>query len=103
MDRRLFLTGMLGLTGAAVVATTFRPAGAVAGVPNGRGILDELETSLPDLADDGSVQAEVLDIAYHRRRRRRRAVWRRVCRRYYRHGRWYRRCQRQRVWVWYWG
>jgi hypothetical protein len=29
-------------------------------------------------------------------------VWRTVCRRYRRHGRWHRRCHRERVWVWYW-
>jgi hypothetical protein len=110
MDRRLFLTGMLGVAGAAAVATALRPVEAVAGVPNGRGILDELEGSSPELLDEGDLQADIMDISHrrhhhhHRRRRRhRRRVWRRVCRRFYRHGRWHRRCRRERVWVWHWG
>ncbi|WP_260855083.1 twin-arginine translocation signal domain-containing protein [Mesorhizobium amorphae] len=46
MDRRLFLTGILGVAGAAVVMTAIRPGQAVAGVPTtGGGILDELEKS----------------------------------------------------------
>ena len=42
MDRRLFLTGMLGLAGAATLTSVVGPGSALAGVPSGRGILDEL-------------------------------------------------------------
>ena len=110
MDRRTFLTGVLGLAGAAAVATAVRPVNAVAGVPNARGILDELDSSAPDVADDGG-EADVKLADYHRghwrrhhhrqRRRHRRRVWRRVCRRYWHHGRWRRSCRRERVWVWF--
>ena len=100
MDRRLFLTGLLGLAGTAAAATIVRPGSAAAGIVNpGNGILDELDASAPDLMD-----------ADHRprhrppprrpRRRRRRQVWRRVCRRVRVHGRWQRRCRRERVWIW---
>lgn len=109
MDRRLFLTGLLGLAGAATVAGVTRPAQALAGVPGGNGILDELDRSDASLFDDGS--AEVVDVQYRRDhwhrppphrppRRRRRRVWRRVCRRYWSHGRRRVRCWRERVWVW---
>lgn len=106
MDRRLFLTGMLGLAGAAAI-TSVRPDNALAGVPTGRGILDELDAPAADLLeeDDPEVEAEpVRHRSWHRRRRRRRRrrAWRRYCRRYWRAGRWRRRCRRRRVWVWYW-
>ena len=53
MDRRLFLTGMLGLAGAAAVASVVRPGSAEAGIPNSRGILDELDGAGEDVFDDG--------------------------------------------------
>ncbi|RFC65750.1 protamine-2 (modular protein) [Mesorhizobium denitrificans] len=109
MERRLFLTGLLGVAGAAAVASVVRPAQALAGVPDmsgGPGILDELD--MP--ANDG--EEAIVEPVYHRDwhrpghphwryRRRRRRVWRRVCRRYWHHGRWRHRCRRVRVWV-YW-
>ncbi|MCG7507279.1 protamine-2 (modular protein) [Mesorhizobium retamae] len=105
MDRRLFLTGILGVAGAAVVATAMRPAQAVAGVPAARGgILDELEQSHAEAAvldDENDADAELV---YHRpwhrpgRRPWRRPRWRRVCRRVWRRGRWRVRCWRERVW-----
>lgn len=103
MDRRSFLTGVLGLAGTAAVVTALKPASAVAGVPNRSGILGELD--VVDAAAGDEPEVELIDHRYghhRRRRRRRRRVWRRVCRRYWRHGRWRRRCRRQRVWVWYW-
>jgi hypothetical protein len=115
MDRRTFLTGVLGLAGAAAVATAVRPVSAVAGVPDARGILDELDASAPDVVDDGG-EPEVQLADYHGgrrshrghrrhhhrpRRRHRRHVWKRVCRRYWHHGRWHRRCRRERVWAWF--
>jgi len=104
MDRRLFLTGLLGLAGAATIAGVTRPAQAMTGLPGGSGILDELEASSADLIDAGDGPAEVIEIDHrrHHRRRQRRRVWRRVCRRYRRHGRWLTRCHRERVWVWGW-
>ena len=108
MDRRLFLTGLLGVAGAAAVVRVMQPAEALAGVPNvGDGILDELNASEPEFFDgnDEAVEAEPV---WHRgrphrgRRRRRRRAWRRYCRRQFFNGRWRRRCFRRRVWVWYW-
>jgi len=108
MDRRLFLTGMLGLAGAAAVASVVRPGSAEAGIPNSRGILDELDGPGEDVFDDGAALTQVNHRHghwghHHRpRHRRRRRVWRRVCRRYWRHGRYRVRCRRERVWVWGW-
>jgi len=99
MDRRLFLTGLLGLAGTAAAATFVRPDSASAAVVNhGSGILGELDASTPDIVD-------VDHRPGHRRpgrrpRRHRRRAWRRVCRRVRVHGRWQRRCWRERVWIW---
>ncbi len=106
MDRRLFLTGLLGLAGAAAVAGATRPTQALAGVPRGNGILDELDADTIGFDGDAGT-AGVLDVQYRRRDhwhrpppRRRRRVWRRVCRSYWRHGRRRVRCWRERVWIW---
>ncbi|MDX8452962.1 protamine-2 (modular protein) [Mesorhizobium sp. VK9D] len=107
MERRLFLTGMLGVAGAAALAGLAGPSKAVAGIPAGNGILDELDKPDRTVFEDGDDRAE-LEQVYHRhwhygpRRRRRRRGWRRVCRRYWRHGRWRRRCWRERVWIGFW-
>ena len=108
MDRRLFLTGMLGIAGTAALTGMVRPGGALAGVPQtGGGILDALDA--PPVTDyfEGEETGEEAQPVRHRRRRRRRRrhrrrVWRRVCRRYWRHGRLVRRCFRRRVWIWVW-
>lgn len=103
MERRLFLTGLVGLAGTAAVASLTRPARAL--VPAGNGILDEIDAIEPDVAETDEPQAEVEDIRHRRghrrrrRRRRRRRVWRRHCRRVRRYGRWRRRCYRRRVWI----
>ncbi|UVK43040.1 twin-arginine translocation signal domain-containing protein [Mesorhizobium sp. AR07] len=105
MDRRSFLTALLGVAGAAAVAGAVRPIEAMAGIPNvGNGILDELDA--PDtgpFGDEGN-QAQLQPVShrrghrgYYRRRHHRRPVWRRVCRRYWRHGRVHTRCYRRRV------
>lgn len=116
MDRRLFLTGLLGIAGAATIGRIVQPESASAGVPGGSmGILDELKEPVVDAADDAAVEPELVDhrpghYGRHRRyygprhhyrphRRRRRRAYRRVCERYRRHGRWHRRCYRRRVWV----
>ncbi|AZO41007.1 MULTISPECIES: protamine-2 (modular protein) [Mesorhizobium] len=100
MDRRLLLTGMLGLAGAATVIAIARPAIALAGIPNkGPGILDELDKPSDAILDqDGpDVQDGIEPVRWYRRRRRR--GWRRVCRRYWRHGYWRRRCFRRSFWI----
>lgn len=108
MERRLFLTGMLGVAGAAALASLAGPSKAVAGIPNGNGILDELDKPDQAVFEDGEDQADLQPVQFFRhrhyrepyyRRRRRRRVWRRVCRRVRRHGYWIRRCWRERVWI----
>jgi hypothetical protein len=107
MDRRLFLTGLVGLAGAAALGGASRPVGALAGVPDARGgILDALDAPEAEVFEDDGPRAEVEPVQYWRRhgrrhrRRHRRRVWRRVCRSYWRHGRRHVRCRRVRVWVW---
>jgi len=101
MDRRQFVAGLLGIAGAAALATALRPVEAVAGVMNpdmasGTGVLDLL---------DESAEANVEQVWHHGRphyyrdRRPRRWAWRRVCRRFRVDGRWRRRCVRRRVWL----
>jgi len=98
----------LALRGAAALAGLAGPGKAVAGIPAGNGILDELDK--PDMAvfeGDDPAEVELVAHRHHhwRRRRRRRGhrrVWRRVCRRVWHRGRWHRRCWRERVWVGFW-
>jgi len=101
MDRRSFLTGLLGLAGTAALASVVKPESVQAGIINpgnigaGSGILDELESSEPDVMDVSHRRGH-----WHRPpRRHRRRVWRRVCRRTRIHGRWRRRCWRERIWI----
>lgn len=117
MDRRLFLTGVLGAAGtAALTAAMPREARALATGPledttPGGSLFDELQTGA---IEDGS-EAEGVELARHggphrrrrhrRRRRRRRRVrrYRRHCRRYRnRWGHWRRRCRRVPFWAWIW-
>lgn len=111
MERRLFLTGMLGVAGAVAFASVAGSGRALAGVPQGNGILDELDK--PEAAVFESDDGVELEQVSHRRRhryygdryygeRRRRRGWRRVCRRYWRHGRRHVRCWRERVWLRVW-
>ena len=112
MDRRLFVTGLVGVAGAAALAAVVSPhAEALAGVlpdgpPPGARVLpnlddlkadpDEVETAAPD---------EGVQLASHRYRhyrRYRRWRWHRYCRRYWHHGYWRRRCYRRRSRVWIW-
>ncbi|MEI9426510.1 protamine-2 (modular protein) [Mesorhizobium sp. Cs1299R1N3] len=115
MERRLFLTGMLGVAGAVAFASVARPGRALAGVPQGNGILDELDKPDPAVFDgDDEVELEQVSHrrwhrwrhhgpdGYRRRRRGRRRGWRRVCRSYWRHGRRRVRCWRERVWLGVW-
>ena len=85
MDKRLFLTGLLGVIGTAGIATVLpRRAEALTAVPN---IGEPLED-----VDEGF---ELAHMGRHHR-------WRRVCRRYWHHGHWHRRCHRQGFWIWLW-
>ncbi|PBB27389.1 protamine-2 (modular protein) [Mesorhizobium sp. WSM4307] len=113
MERRLFLTGMLGVAGAVAFAGIAGPGSAVAGIPQGDGILDELDKPDPAVfeGDDDLEVEKVSHRRWHHRyygdryygeRRRRRRGWRRVCRRYWRHGRRHVRCWRERVWLRVW-
>lgn len=115
MERRLFLTGLLGVAGAVAFAGVAGTGRAVAGVPQGNGILDELDK--PDSAVfEGDDEVELEQVSHRRghfrrhhghnghwrRRHGRRRGWRRVCRSYWRHGRRRSRCWRERVWLRAW-
>lgn len=105
MDRRTFLTAVLGAVGTTALVGFARPKVATAGtIHPSEGILHELNASTVDDPGDGP-GATVDKIQYrHRgpgRGRRRRPVWRTVCRRYRHRGRWHRRCRRERVWIYY--
>ena len=116
MDRRLFLTGVLGVAGTTAVASIFpRPAAALVPVPPEDLALES--DVLPDLEDPAEQLDEDIEPASYRRRRRRRwrhrrwygrrrrRYYRRRCRRYRRYGYWRRRCRRRRrgigisVWI----
>ena len=112
MDRRLFLTGLLGVVGTTAVASVFpRPAEALVAVPP-EGFLPE--SVLPDLEDPAEELDENIELVSRRRRRNRRrgrhrrhhfhhrrryhhyGYRRRRCRGYWHHGYWRRRCRRRR-------
>lgn len=112
MDRRLFLTGLLGAAGAAaMVAALPRQAEALAIGP-----LDDTTPDVgvnPEAATEEMAGADGVETAWHRgrphgpyrrhRRRVRRRRWRRACRRYRnRWGRWARSCRRVPYWAWIW-
>jgi len=105
MDRRLFLTGLLGLAGAAALSKIAGPTEAEAAVVKPSGILDELDASSPEEVTEvdhrpGHGRRDRRDDRRPGRRHgRRRRVTRRVCRRVRRHGRWEQRCRREKVWV----
>lgn len=118
MERRLFLTGLLGVAGAAGVAAVL-PRQALAAVPMGP--LAEPKSVLPDLSapadeayepdelggqDELGELDEGVQLANHRRNHRRRRVrrWRRRCRTRWIHGRRRRRCRREPYWhfIWFW-
>jgi hypothetical protein len=111
MDRRLFLTGLVGVgTATAVACVLPRQAEALVTVPPGDplppypdGLPDvtapglDLDATAPELeGDDGDIE-----YVSHRRRRRVRR-WRRRCRRHWYHGHWRRRCRRVPFWAWIW-
>jgi hypothetical protein len=108
MDRRLFLTGLLGVAGTAALATAMpRQAEALTGDP-----LEELRPPRVDGMPSSEVAEAPVEegeqYAWHRghphrgqprrRRRRRYRRWRRNC--YWRYGR--RICRRVPYWIWGW-
>jgi hypothetical protein len=120
MDRRLFVTGLVGVGATAAIDLALpRPAKALVAVPPrtlapSSGGLPDLnapdELNAPDVLDapDGEATApdsqweDDVEFVSHRRRRRRRRVrrWRRHCRRHWFDGHWRRRCRRVPFWVW---
>lgn len=95
MDRRLFLTGLIGLAGAATLLKVVQPQNALAGVPSvGTGILDELDGPADTIVESDTAQPDAELVRYRHRRHRR--GWRHVCHTYWRRGRRYRRCFRRR-------
>jgi hypothetical protein len=107
MDRRLFLTGLLGVVGATGIAAVLpHQAEALAAVPLG-GPAPKPDDLLPKLPESGGQLGDVddgwepdeertwmrvstrLSVAGRRRR------WRRVCRRWWHNGHWRRRCRRR--------
>lgn len=112
MERRLFLTGLLGVVGTAGIAAML-PRQALAAVPMGP--TPQTTSVLPNLdaPSDEALEPEDLDELgeldegvqlAHTRRRRRVRRWRRRCRTYWRNGAWRRRCRREPYWhfIWFW-
>ena len=109
MDRRLFLTGLVGVgTTTAVACVLPRQAEALVTVTPGNPLprhpddLPDLTAPDPDLdATAPEFEGDDGDIEYvsHRRRRRVRR-WRRRCRRHWYNGHWRRRCRRVPFWAW---
>ena len=109
MERRLFLTGLLGVAGAAGVAAVL-PRQVLAAVPMGPGV--QPKSVLPDLSapadeayepDELGELDEGIQLAHIRRRRRVRR-WRNRCRWRRINGIWRRRCRREPyfLWLWFW-
>jgi hypothetical protein len=116
MDRRLFVTSLLGAGATAALGVALpRQAEALVAVPprtlspsSGLPDLnapDELNTPDDLNTPDANASApdsdwkDNLELVYHRRRRRVRR-WRRHCRRHWWHSHWRRRCRRVPFWVW---
>lgn len=113
MERRLFLTGLLGVVGTAGIAAML-PRQALAAVPMGP--TPDTKSVLPNLGapSDEALEPEELDelgeldegvqLAHSGRRRRRVRRWRRRCRTYWYNGFRRRRCRREPyfLWLWFW-
>jgi hypothetical protein len=111
MDRRIFLTGLMGVGAATAVASVLpRPAQALIGAAPGT--VAPMTDGLPDFSDpelDSANDAdswrdniELVDYKHRHRRRRRVRRWRNECRRHWYHGYWRRRCHRVPYWAWIW-
>jgi hypothetical protein len=119
MDRRLFVTSLLGVGATAALGVVLpRQAEALVAVPprtlSPSSGLPDLnapdELNAPDVLDAPDAEAtrpesqweDDVEFVNHRRRRRRVRRWRRRCRRHWYHGHWRRRCRRVPYWVWIW-
>ena len=116
MDRRLLLTGLLGVAGAAGISAVLprqaMAAGPLAPAPQPESVLPDLSAPadesevFSDLgAENGQSELnEGVELARHRWNHRRRRVrrWRNRCRWRRVNGRWRRRCRREPYWVWLW-
>jgi hypothetical protein len=116
MDRRLLLTGLLGVAGTAGIAAVLPrqavAAGPLAPAPEPSSVLPDLSApgDAPEpLEELGAAEApgelkEGVELARHRWNHRRRRVrrWRNRCRWRRVNGRWRRRCRREPHWVWLW-
>ncbi len=111
MDRRLFVTGLLGVAATTGFAAALpRQARALTSVPT-KSPVPESDDVLPKLTESDAPLTELDDgedegfqPVRHRRRHRRRRVrrWRRICRRWKYRGHWRRRCRRRPHWVYIW-
>jgi hypothetical protein len=119
MDRRIFITGLMGVGATAAIGFALpRQAAALVAIPprtlspssglpdlnapdefNAPEFLNDFdpEANTPDSQSEGDVE-----FVNHRRRRRRVRRWRRRCRRHWFHGHWRRRCRRVPYWAWIW-
>ena len=117
MDRRLFVSGLIGAVGTTAMAAALpRSAKALASATSleptapRSDVLPNLEMPAIESGDEPEQMDENIELAWHegrshrRRRRRRRRVrrWRRFCRRYWHDGFWRRRCRRRPFWIWIW-
>ena len=115
MDRRLLLTGLLGVAGAAGISAVLPrqalAAGPLAPAPQPESVLPDLSApadeseALEELGAQNRVgrtggRRPTCRTANRRRRRVRR--WRNRCRWRRVNGRWRRRCRREPYWVWLW-
>ena len=105
MERRLFLTGLLGVVGTTGIATVLpRQAEALTAVPLG-GPAPQSDSILPKLPESDGPLGELdegFELVHSGRRRRRMRRWRRRCRRDWYRGYWRRRCHRRPFWIWLW-
>ena len=109
MDRRLFVTGLLGVVGTTGLATVLPRAEALAAVPLGGPVSkpDTLLPELPKLPKSGGPLGELdeegeLDEGFQPAHMVRRRRWHRRCRRWWHNGHWHRRCHRRPFWIWIW-
>lgn len=125
MDRRIFITGLMGVGATAAIGLALpRQAAALVAIPprtfspssglpdlnapdelNARDILntpDILNDPNPEAITPDSPSEGDVEFVNHRRRRRRVRRWRRRCRRHWFDGHWRRRCRRVPYWAWIW-
>ena|SRR6185295_18307728 len=105
MDRRLFVTGLVGVGATSAIALALpRQAKALVAVPPRSPAplsgLPDLNAPDDDAAAPKSDWEDALEFIGYPHRRRRVRRWRRRCRRSWWYGHWRRRCRRVPFWVW---